>query len=158
MAPARPVRDLHCDDEFRVAAGKIIWSRCHDMLSFWESAKRGKDADAIHDMRVASRRLRAALEVFRDAFPARRLKPLLDEVKALADALGAVRDLDVQLERLNSDLAGRPSEQQAALQALIADLAVERGEARRRLKSTLSAAESSDFSRRFLSFVAQEAL
>ena len=59
----------------------------------------GDDIEALHDMRVASRRLRTALAVFGDALP-RDLLALGDELGWVADALGEVRDLDVQLEWL----------------------------------------------------------
>jgi CHAD domain-containing protein len=58
------------------------------------------DADTIHDMRVASRRLRVGLEFFAENFDARELDQLLRHVNRLADALGAVRALDVNLELL----------------------------------------------------------
>ncbi len=51
-------------------------------------------------MRVATRRLRAVLEVFAACFPPEEFKPALRDVKRLADALGARRDPDVQLELL----------------------------------------------------------
>jgi CHAD domain-containing protein len=50
-------------------------------------------------MRVASRRIRAALSVFRQALPARSER-LRQELGWVADGLGAVRDMDVQLERV----------------------------------------------------------
>jgi len=53
-------------------------------------------------MRVATRRLRAALEIFAPAFPRKRHRKALKRVKALADALGARRDLDVEIELLES--------------------------------------------------------
>lgn len=60
----------------------------------------GEDIEELHDMRVATRRLRAAFEVFATALPSR-AQALRVELKWLADALGAVRDLDVQLERMD---------------------------------------------------------
>ena len=53
-------------------------------------------------MRVATRRLRAALEVFGPASRPSRLKQVLAEVKALADALGERRDRDVAIAALGS--------------------------------------------------------
>ena len=51
-------------------------------------------------MRVATRRLRAVLEIYAPCFPPRRAPAVLRDVKALADALGARRDPDVQLAAL----------------------------------------------------------
>ena len=44
------------------------------------------DPERVHDMRVATRRLRAAMEVFEPCFPRKRFRKALREVKALADA------------------------------------------------------------------------
>jgi|SRR5271165_358629 len=58
----------------------------------------GEDAEELHDMRVATRRLRAAIDVFSGVLPAR-AELLRAELRWLAAVLGDVRDLDVQLER-----------------------------------------------------------
>jgi CHAD domain-containing protein len=51
-------------------------------------------------MRVATRRLRAAMEVFEACFPRKRHRKALKRVKELADALGERRDRDVSIELL----------------------------------------------------------
>ena len=53
------------------------------------------EIERVHDMRVATRRLRAALEVFEPCFPGKAHAAVLRQVKALADALGERRDRDV---------------------------------------------------------------
>ncbi len=55
----------------------------------------GDDPRHLHDMRVASRRLRAAISLFREALPAP-VQTLREELRWIAQALGEVRDLDVQ--------------------------------------------------------------
>jgi CHAD domain-containing protein len=65
-------------------------------------------SDQVHDARVASRRLRAALALFGDA---KRVERTDGVVRALQDALGAVRDLHVQL-----DAFGQLSEEAAPLE------------------------------------------
>ncbi len=57
----------------------------------------GEDVEELHEMRVATRRLRAALDVFADVLPIR-ARTFHAELGWLANVLGAVRDLDVQLE------------------------------------------------------------
>ncbi len=58
------------------------------------------DPDPIHDMRVATRRLRTAATIYRSAFPNAELGRLEDELRRVAHRLGATRDLDVLLEML----------------------------------------------------------
>ena len=156
MAPARPVRGLSCDDSFRIAAGKVIWTRFEEMLSFQDAALQGRDIEGVHDMRVGSRRLRAALELFRDVFPRRKLRPMLGDVKRLADALGQVRDLDVMLERLAADRAGRPPSQRLVLKEMMDEMEQERKEARRQLAQAIEELEAEDFPRRFVAVIAVE--
>ncbi|HEX4127677.1 MAG TPA: CHAD domain-containing protein [Acidimicrobiales bacterium] len=59
----------------------------------------GEDPEDLHDMRVATRRLRAALSLFEGVLPVR-AQVFREELGWLARLLGAVRDLDVQLEGL----------------------------------------------------------
>lgn len=158
MAQAREVRGLKCDDTYRTAAGKIIWTRFEEMVSFTEVALAGEDIEGVHDMRVASRRLRAAIEIFQDAFPKRKLRPMLREVKLLADALGGVRDRDVMLARLEADKAGRPRSQQLVLAEMIQEAEEERTRARAALQAKIDALESENFRRRFLALVAKETM
>ncbi len=158
MAPARPVHGLRCDDRFRAAAGKIIWTRFDEMMSFRDAALAEEGSEGVHDMRVASRRLRASLEVFRDVFPGAEFRPFLATVKQIADDLGAVRDRDVMLIRLGADLAGRPPAQRIALRQLMGELIEQRASARKHLQKTLSVLDREQFARSFLAFVAKETM
>lgn len=65
-------------------------------------ARAGSDPEHVHQTRVATRRLRAALRVFKDVLPAD-ATDLKDDVKWIAGHLGPVRDLDVQAQRLQSN-------------------------------------------------------
>lgn len=78
-----------------------------------------EDIEPLHDMRVATRRLRAAMEVFEPCFPRKRRRKSLKRVKALADALGERRDCDVAIEFLEGFAAEAPEDDRDALAALI---------------------------------------
>ena len=56
--------------------------------------------EAVHAMRVATRRLRSVLEFYEPCLDRDKLKPVLRQVCDLADALGQRRDPDVELEAL----------------------------------------------------------
>src|SRR5690242_12387331 len=76
-----------------------------------EPGVRAGDAGAIHDMRVATRRLRSTLRTYRGVLPdPRRTEGLRDELRWLGDALGAVRDGDVLGEKLAAAVAREPVE------------------------------------------------
>jgi CHAD domain-containing protein len=158
MAQARAVPGLTCDESFQSAAGKIVWTRFEEMMSFTAVAIAGEDIEGVHDMRVASRRLRAALELFSDAFPADKLRPMLRQVKTLADILGEVRDRDVLIQRLTADILRRPPSQANVLREVIAEAEMERKKARKKLRRAVRRLEEDAFHRQFLAFVAKAAL
>ncbi len=73
----------------------------------------GEDIEELHDMRVATRRLRAALALFSNVLPVR-AQTFREELGWLGRVLGAVRDLDVQIDGL-SDMAADTAALAAAL-------------------------------------------
>src|SRR3954466_7424021 len=100
MAKARDIDGLHADLPFAQAAAATVAVRAEELFEHSENVLDTTDIERVHDMRVASRRLRAVLEIYAPCFPKAAFRPLLKEVKALADALGARRDPDVLLDRL----------------------------------------------------------
>jgi CHAD domain-containing protein len=66
--------------------------------------RKDEDPEDVHDMRVAIRRTRSALELLEEApvFKAKNLRAMRRRLRPLARALGAVRDLDVFLERVDT--------------------------------------------------------
>ena len=66
--------------------------------------------DALHRMRVATRRLRSALATFRPLLDRERTDPLRDELRWLAGVLGVARDAEVMHARLRDLLAAEPDE------------------------------------------------
>jgi len=67
-----------------------------------DSAIEAKDVEAIHQIRVASRRLRNAFEHFKDCLPSKKSKDWQDEIRKITHALGRARDLDIQIECVNA--------------------------------------------------------
>src|SRR5438034_4010481 len=63
------------------------------------------DVEGLHQMRVATRRLRSDLRTFRPLIDERWGRGLSDELRWLGDRLGAVRDPDVQLGHLSGTAA-----------------------------------------------------
>ena len=99
MAKAADV-PLTADMPFADAAALTVSVRADELWEHSANVLDTSDIERVHDMRVATRRLRAVLEIFAPAFPRAHHHAVLKEVKRLADALGARRDPDVQLEAL----------------------------------------------------------
>ncbi|GAB7048524.1 CHAD domain-containing protein [Catenuloplanes indicus] len=79
-----------------------------DTIRWTEAGARRGDAEAVHDMRVAIRRLRSTLRTFRGLWDAERAEWLRTELKWLADQLGPVRDGQVMSERLAAAVEAEP--------------------------------------------------
>lgn len=122
MARAREVPGFDCEEPFALAAARVVDVRAGEVFEHSRGVLNLDDIEPVHDMRVATRRLRAAMEVFEPCFPRKRFKRALKEVKALADALGERRDRDVQIELLEGFLDDAPDADRAALAELAAGL------------------------------------
>jgi CHAD domain-containing protein len=121
VARARKV-ELDCEGSFALAAARVVEVRAEEVFEHSGGVLDLDDVEQVHAMRVATRRLRAALEIFEACFPRKRRRKALRRVKALADALGVRRDLDVEIELLKS-LAGEiGGEDREALAALVEGL------------------------------------
>src|SRR5580765_1862967 len=84
----------------------LLYLRFDEVLSHREAALDPANNDGVHDMRVATRRLRGALRDFGRIVDSPRIKRVRRGLKNLADELGAVRDHDVAilaLEKLSSE-------------------------------------------------------
>ncbi|MDD1688223.1 MAG: CHAD domain-containing protein, partial [Methanoregula sp.] len=62
-----------------------------------EGVRTAQDIEHIHRMRVASRRLRAALPLFASCFPEKKYQQWTEEIRKVTRALGEARDTDVQI-------------------------------------------------------------
>jgi exopolyphosphatase/pppGpp-phosphohydrolase len=78
------------------------------------------DVEAVHKMRVASRRLRATLDAYESACVGKPFKKVYQEVKQAADLLGTARDTDVMLQHLEQQQV--PDNEQPGIQWLISRL------------------------------------
>jgi CHAD domain-containing protein len=96
-------------------------------------ARAGVDPEGVHQMRVAVRRTRAALKVSHLA----EADELQAELKWLGSSLGAVRDLDVQIEHLRGLAADFEPDERAAVEKLLNGLLLDRRRARQRMLGVL---------------------
>ena len=129
MARARPIPDLAAEDAYAAAAAKIVAVRAREVADHVHDVLDVADIERVHDMRVATRRLRAALEIFEPCFPPKELGAALAQVKAIADALGERRDRDVTIAALGGFAAAMPAPDRPGVQTLIERLRAEQAEA-----------------------------
>ena len=122
MAKARPIPGLASETLFGDAAAAAVEVRAAEVFVHSAGVLDTKDVEGVHAMRVSTRRLRAALEVFAVCFPRKEHKRLLREVKALADALGERRDPDVAIGALTNAAAELTQAEDAGIASLTAEL------------------------------------
>lgn len=153
MARARQVAGFDCEERFSAAAARVIEVRAAEVFEHSRGVLEMGDIEPLHDMRVATRRLRAALEVFEPSFPRKRFKRSLGEVKALADALGARRDRDVAIEFLESCAADLAEADREAVDALVAALRRQQRDANEELAPFVAAKRLKKLRRRLRKLV-----
>jgi len=144
-------RDLHALARSTVAAAlRKYHKREHE-------ARVGDDPEGVHDVRVAVRRLRSALALLEDApgFDANDLKRWRKRLKDLAAALGAVRDLDVQIGRLSAYRDAHP-ELRAGLQPIWDEMTQEREKARGEMLDALDGDKIRDTLRTLHGFATEQ--
>jgi CHAD domain-containing protein len=114
MAKAKEIVGLDCEAEAAQGMKLVLLGRLEEMCELRDAALDWTSDEGVHDMRVASRRLRSALRDFRPHLRAgRRLDAARAELKRLAGALGAVRDEDVAIRALEK-LREKADEQSAS--------------------------------------------
>ena len=116
------VAGLHAATPLRAAAERLLHARLADLRAAEARAARRLDAKTVHDLRVACRRLRAAVKVFGK----KRLRAVDERIEHLQDCLGDLRDLQLEakwLERHRASavrLSGRLRKAEAALKTALA--------------------------------------
>lgn len=151
-----PVRDkigLEATDSLAEGGRKVLSFLFGRMLAHEPGTRRGNDIEALHDMRVATRRIRAAFRVFEAGFKQKAAKPLVAGLQKTARILGRVRDLDVLMEKLQEYQQLLPQTEQAGLHPLLESWAAKRKQARQEMMGYLDSKKYRRFKQDFLKFV-----
>jgi CHAD domain-containing protein len=144
LAKARQIPEISPRDSYASVAAKTVAVRTEEVFARQHEVLALDDIEALHDTRVATRRLRAALEVFEPCFPRGAFRRVLAEVKRLADTLGERRDLDVQIEWLERYASARGGAERPAILGFVAALRAEQSAANDTLAELLEDVRSDD--------------
>jgi CHAD domain-containing protein len=155
LMPEKPPEHpgLSVDDAMAEAARKTLYFHFQRMLYHEPGTRLGEDIEEVHDMRVATRRMRAAFRVFDDHLDMKQLKPILKDLRRTGRRLGAVRDLDVFWEKTQRYLDMLPPEQQGDLDPLREAWEAERERAREEMLAYLDSDRYARFKERFGEFL-----
>jgi adenylate cyclase len=80
------------------AAPLILLAKAKPLFELEAETRGGADMDAVHDMRVASRRLREAMRLLSPLYPRKKFKAWYRSVRSITRTLGPVRDSDVFID------------------------------------------------------------
>jgi CHAD domain-containing protein len=144
---------VRADETMAEAGRKVLRFHFDRMLDKETDAREGADIEAVHDMRVATRRQRAALALFAHHFQRKTTRRFGGELKALAHLLGAVRDLDVQLKAAQEyrDKLAAPAAE--AIQPVLEAWSRERANARAALLAQLNSRDHRTFKKAYRKFL-----
>ncbi|MEV1293310.1 CHAD domain-containing protein [Pseudonocardia sp. NPDC049635] len=131
----------------------LLDKRLRALLHHEPGAREGSDPEDLHQMRVAVRRMRAALKSARPLLDGAWADDLRAELGRLGRALGPVRDLDVMIERLRGAVATLPPVERAAGERLVAVLEADRVGARAEMLDELDADRHATLRRRLIEAV-----
>ena len=140
MAKARDIPGLASELSFRDAASLAVGTRAAEVWEYEHGVLDTRKIEGVHDMRVATRRLRAVMEIFAPCFPKKRHREALREVKALGEVLGERRDPDVMILRLREAAGQFTNEDRPGIASLIEELEAGQSDANERVASALAKA------------------
>jgi exopolyphosphatase/pppGpp-phosphohydrolase len=144
-------------ETFAQAGQHIIWERAQKMRNWHHEVLKNEDIEAVHKMRVASRRLRAALDAYQSICDPKAFKKVYRRVKQTADILGEARDTDVMIANLQGELANVPEEEaQAGIGWLVDRLSNYRRHQQKKLESHLQKFDEDVFKQQLADCLAEE--
>jgi CHAD domain-containing protein len=158
LAKARDIPGITADATFREAAASAVETRADEVFSFRDRALDTGDIEGVHDMRVATRRLRAVMEIFAVCFPKQQHRHALREVKDLADVLGERRDPDVMIDGLEGVAKKLAPGDRSGIRHLEERLRTEQTQANERLAAMLDRIERERLHERLVALAAEARL
>lgn len=107
------------NETFAHSGRRLLLDRTEKLLEWRDAVLKHDDVEAVHKMRVASRRLRATLDAYEAICTPQPFKTAYKNVKKIADILGKARDTDVMIQNLQAQMQLSLTQEQAGMQWLI---------------------------------------
>jgi CHAD domain-containing protein len=120
-----------------IAARQLLAAHGTVFFRHWSKVAKSFQVEDIHDLRVASRRLREAIALFEPCFPEKGLTPSGKKVKQVTEILGELRNTDESILFFSQLSPEERHQSELALHELLQHLEKERGTAEKSLKSEL---------------------
>ncbi|MDQ3665370.1 MAG: CHAD domain-containing protein [Acidobacteriota bacterium] len=154
MAKAKNIDGIECDAATTEAVPLVLRPRLEEMCLLRKAALDFREPEGVHDMRVASRRVRSALRDFAPHLRKTKMAASTKQLKEIADKLGVVRDYDVAIIALEKLQKKANPEISSGLQRIVDDRKAKLDPARQDLVQALNYKKLSQLERKFNQAVA----
>jgi CHAD domain-containing protein len=144
---------VHSSDTVAEGIRKTLLFHLKRMVHHERGTRLGEDIEELHDMRVATRRMRAAIKIFADHIDMSAIKPFAKELRRVGRTLGAVRDLDVFKHKAGLYLENLPPERRNELDPLVCILDAELQQAREKMLLMFDSGRYHGFKKQFAVFL-----
>jgi hypothetical protein len=124
MSKAWPVDDVDPEAPVIDNVRRVLAVRIAEFYSFEPVVAHPELSEALHDLRIAAKRLRYSLELFRPQFR-KAGERQIERVKAIQEILGTLHDHDVRIDMIGDELSQLMVEQSGKTRLEIADASPE---------------------------------
>ncbi len=115
----KDAKDDSFNETFAHSGQRLLRERAEKLLEWRDAVLKHDDIEAVHKMRVASRRLRATLDAYEAICDPQSFKKVYKQIQKIADLLGDARDTDVMIQHLQEQQMHSSDEALAGIQWLI---------------------------------------
>ncbi|MEI6792679.1 MAG: CHAD domain-containing protein [Actinomycetes bacterium] len=154
MAKARPIPGLTGQMRYSDAATATIAVRSDELFDHAAGVLDVTQIEAVHAMRVATRRLRSVLEFYEPCLDHEQLEPILAQICELADVLGQRRDPDVELEALAGFAAAASEAERPGIERFIDRTSEQQQQANAELAQMIEQIKADDLRGRLAALIA----
>ncbi len=153
---APKIPPLTAQSSMHAAARQILAHQFSKLERVEPDVRAANDVEAVHDMRVACRRINSAFRLFKAYLPNKRVKKLRGVMEQLRDTLGAARNLDVLSADLDAFAENVSDTERAQLQLIRDEWNQQRASQQNALLTLLDSAEFAKWCKRMEQFLAEE--
>lgn len=153
--PRKVTQEHKSNQTFVQSAHDELPRRTQKFLGWHDEVLKNEDVEAVHKMRVASRRLRATMDAYEPACKQKPFQQTYKRVKKAADLLGAARDTDVMMQHVGDTLEHAPMEERTGLQWFLNRLGTCRQQEQQSLETFLRNFDEDAFEQKIESSIAR---
>ena len=141
------------EDTMAEAGRKILLADFVQMLEREEGSRVGEEIEHVHQMRVATRRMRSAFRLLSEYYKPGPTRPYIKGLRQIARRLGKIRDLDVMIDDLQQYQAKQAPGLEHVFDSIIERLDKRRRRARKKLNRFLDGPEYQTFIQQYAQFL-----